>query len=67
LIEDVITTGGQVLLSTADLRSEGAQIDTVVCVIDRSLGKTEKLVQAGLHHRALFTMAQLTEAGARPV
>jgi orotate phosphoribosyltransferase len=63
LIEDVITTGGQVLLSTTDLRSEGAQIDTVVCVIDRSLGKTEKLEQAGLRHSSLFTMAQLTEAG----
>lgn len=66
LIEDVITTGGQVLISTADLRSEGAVIDTVLCVIDRSEGKTEKLQQAGLKHIPLFTMAELKTAGGAP-
>lgn len=63
LIEDVITTGGQVVTSTADLRNEGAQIDTVLCVIDRSAGKTEKLHAAGLKHLALFTMDELKSAG----
>jgi orotate phosphoribosyltransferase len=63
LIEDVITTGGQVLISTADLRAEGAVIDTVLCVIDRSGGKTEKIKEAGLTHKALFTMDELKSAG----
>jgi orotate phosphoribosyltransferase len=62
LIEDVITTGGQVLISTKDLRSEGAIIDHVLCVIDRSEGKTEKIREAGLELRPLYTMAELKAA-----
>ena len=65
LIEDVITTGGQVVTSTADLRADGAVIENVLCVIDRSEGQTQKIEQAGLKHFALFTMAQLKDAGAR--
>jgi orotate phosphoribosyltransferase len=59
LIEDVITTGGQVVISASDLRSEGAIIEDVLCVIDRSEGKTEKILEAKLKVHALFTMAQL--------
>lgn len=62
LIEDVITTGGQVLISTKDLRSEGAIIENVLCVIDRSEGKTEKIREANLELRALYTMAELKAA-----
>jgi orotate phosphoribosyltransferase len=35
IVEDVVTTGGQVLQSTNDLRSEGALIKQVVCVLLR--------------------------------
>jgi orotate phosphoribosyltransferase len=59
VIEDVITTGGQVVDSVAQLRSAGAQADSVLCVIDRSEGRTERLKQAGLSLSALFTMAEL--------
>lgn len=59
LIEDVITTGGQVVISCNDLRSEGAIVENVLCVIDRSEGQTEKIESAGLKLKALFTMAQL--------
>ena len=59
LIEDVITTGGQVLLSTEQLRRDGAAIDTVLCVIDRSERKTQNLQEAGLKLKALFTMDEL--------
>lgn len=62
LIEDVVTTGGQVLISTKDLRSEGAIIDHVLCVIDRSQGKTEKIKEAGLELRPLYTMAELKDS-----
>ncbi|MBC7371492.1 MAG: orotate phosphoribosyltransferase [Bdellovibrionaceae bacterium] len=58
IIEDVITTGGQVLLSTADLRSMDATITDVLCVIDRGGGE-EKLKTAGLKMHALFNMADL--------
>ena len=63
LIEDVITTGGQVAISCADLRSDGAVIEHVLCVIDRSEGDTAKIEGAGLRLHALFTMAELKTAG----
>jgi orotate phosphoribosyltransferase len=59
LIEDVITTGGQVVTSCNDLRSEGAIVENVLCVIDRSEGQTQKIEGAGLKLKALFTMAEL--------
>ncbi|HVK62321.1 MAG TPA: orotate phosphoribosyltransferase [Bdellovibrionales bacterium] len=59
LVEDVITTGGQVVISTNDLRSEGAIIENVLCVIDRSEGQTQKIKEAGLNLKPLFTMADL--------
>jgi len=63
LVEDVITTGGQVVISCEDLRKEGAIVEHVLCVIDRSEGKTEKIQNAGLTLKALFTMAELKAAG----
>lgn len=62
LIEDVITTGGQVVISAGDLRNDGAIINDVVAVIDRSEGKSEKITAAGLKLHALFTMAELKES-----
>ncbi len=59
LIEDVITTGGQIIESATDLRSIGAIVKNVICVIDRSEGQNEKILAAGLSYRALFTMAEL--------
>jgi len=55
IIEDVITSGGQVLLSTADLRKLGAVADTVLCVIHRGGAPAEaKLKEAGLTLKPLF-------------
>ena len=55
IIEDVITSGGQVLLSTDDLRKEGAHINTVLCVINRGGEKAEaKLKEIGLTLKPLF-------------
>ena len=62
VVEDVVTTGGQVLLSCADLRARGAVVDTVLCVIDREAGGTEAFAAEGLALRALFTMSQLKAA-----
>jgi orotate phosphoribosyltransferase len=58
IIEDVITSGGQVLLSTADLRELGAVADTVLCVIHRGGAPAEmKLQEAGLKLKPLFVRA----------
>lgn len=62
VIEDVITTGGQVIESVRDLRSEGAEIKTVLCVINRGQGKEKILEEHGLELKALFTIDELKQA-----
>jgi orotate phosphoribosyltransferase len=62
VVEDVITSGGQVVLSTADLRALGAVIDHVVCVIDREEGGRENLAAVGLNLNAAFTAGELRSA-----
>ncbi|TAE25308.1 MAG: orotate phosphoribosyltransferase [Candidatus Kapaibacterium sp.] len=59
IIEDVITSGGQVILSAQDLKNAGADIVGVLCVIDREQGGREKLAKSGLELHALFTMTEL--------
>lgn len=63
VVEDVVTSGGQILESTAALRSDGAIITDVACVIDREAGGRESLAQAGLTLIPLFTMKELKAAG----
>jgi adenine/guanine phosphoribosyltransferase-like PRPP-binding protein len=41
LVEDIVTTGGQVRASAADLRRIGATISHALCVIDREEGRCE--------------------------
>jgi orotate phosphoribosyltransferase len=64
VIEDVITTAGQVIESVDELRERGAQIETVLCVIDREAGGTDRVAEHGLRLRSLFTMAELFAASA---
>ena len=59
IIEDVITTGGQVVMSAQDLRKEGALVESVLCVISRQQGGEENLRKADLNMISLFTQAQL--------
>lgn len=62
IVEDVITTGGQVVLSTDDLRGAGATVEDVLCVIYRGEGadgQEPKLTEIGLKQKSLFTMAEL--------
>ena len=65
VIEDVITTGGQVVISTADLRSLGAIVDHVLCVIDRSPDQAASLAAAGLAMQSVLTRADLDAAESR--
>jgi orotate phosphoribosyltransferase len=59
VVEDVVTTGGQLLESCAALRDEGAEIAAVLCVIDREQGGRASLAAHGLELRALFTASDL--------
>ena len=65
IIEDVITTGGQVVISTRDLRGLGAVVEHVLCVIDRSTDEAAALTAEDLQLHALLTRAQLDAAEAR--
>lgn len=58
LIEDVITTGGQVVISTGMLRDQGAEVENVVSVIDRSGGDHSKIEAAHLKLTSLLTMGK---------
>jgi orotate phosphoribosyltransferase len=59
IIEDVVTTGGQVRLSTDDLRGEGAIIEHVMCVICRDDTSHTKLAEKDLQLHPLFRMDEL--------
>ena len=62
VVEDVVTSGGQVVLSTADLRGIGATVTDVVCVIDRSEGGTEALAAEGLTLASVVARVDLDAA-----
>jgi orotate phosphoribosyltransferase len=62
IVEDVVTSGGQVVLSAADLRALGARIDHAVCVIDRQEGGALALAAQGITLLSLFTRADLDRA-----
>jgi orotate phosphoribosyltransferase len=59
IVEDVVTTGGQIVLSAVDLRDRGAVVTTALCVIDREQGGREELVAVGVDLRAAFTRSDL--------
>jgi len=49
VIEDVITTGGQVVASAQELRRRGAIVSSVLCAIDRRQGATNQQVDGRQH------------------
>jgi orotate phosphoribosyltransferase len=59
IIEDVVTTGGQIIQSARDIEKLGAQIVGVLCVIERDSISRSNLNNEGLKLSALFTMAEL--------
>lgn len=62
VVEDVVTSGGQIVLSTADLRTLGAQVDAALCVIDRAQGGPEALAAEDIRLHALLTAEDLRGA-----
>lgn len=59
VVEDVVTSGGQVIASCRDLVERGADVIAVLCVIDREAGGREAIADAGFELRALFTASDL--------
>lgn len=62
IVEDVVTTGGQIILSANDLKGLGAQVKYVLCVIERDKRSRYKLKKEGLELVPLFTMEDLRKS-----
>lgn len=59
LVEDIATTGGQVLEAAKLIRKIGARVERVVSVIDRQEGARENIEAEGLVFESLFTKGDL--------
>lgn len=59
LVEDVTTTGGQVLEAAKVITEAGATVKKIVCVIDRKEGAEENITQAGYKFDKLLTKYDL--------
>ncbi|WP_306296788.1 orotate phosphoribosyltransferase [Candidatus Entotheonella palauensis] len=62
LIEDVVTSGGQIIESTQALRQLGARITHALCVIDREMGGAERLAAIDVTLIPLFRASELKAA-----
>jgi len=59
LLEDVVTSGGQVLEAARIITEAGAQVERIVAVIDRQEGGGAAITAAGYPFAALLTAADL--------
>lgn len=64
IIEDVVTSGGQIVLSANDLRRLGARITHALVIIDRKEGAGEVLNDDGIELLSLFDRNDLEKANA---
>jgi orotate phosphoribosyltransferase len=59
LVEDIATTGGQVIEAAKVITDQGARVEKIVAVLDRQEGARENIEGAGYTFAALFTSADL--------
>jgi len=59
LVEDIATTGGQVLEAAKIITEAGAKIKKIVCVIDRKQGAAENITNAGYTFNFILTKKDL--------
>jgi orotate phosphoribosyltransferase len=62
IVEDVVTTGGQIIESARQLQDMGGKIIRVTCVVDREQGGVENLAKHGFELKPLFTATELRAA-----
>ena len=62
IIEDVVTSGGQIVISAGQLRELGASIGDALCVIDRQEGGAAALAGDQIRLHALLTREALEAA-----
>jgi orotate phosphoribosyltransferase len=59
LVEDIATTGGQVLEAAQIIAEAGATVKKIVCVIDRRQGAEENITGAGHVFESILTKNDL--------
>ncbi len=59
LVEDIATTGGQVLEAAKIITEAGASVKKIVCVIDRKQGAEENVTGAGFTFESIMTKDDL--------
>jgi orotate phosphoribosyltransferase len=59
IVEDVVTSAGQIVESVGHLRELGATVSVAVCVIDRGVGGGGNLADVAVELRPLFTINDL--------
>jgi len=63
LVEDIATTGGQVLEAAKIITEAGAKLKKIVCVIDRKQGAGENITAAGYNFESILTKDDLGITG----
>jgi len=59
LVEDIATTGGQVLEAAKIITSQGGTVEKIVCVIDRRQGARENIEREGFEFESILTKDEL--------
>lgn len=59
LVEDIATTGGQVLEAAQVLQTAGAEVEKIVAVVDRGQGAAQKIRAAGFTFEAILDQTDL--------
>lgn len=59
LVEDIATTGGQVLEAAKVITQAGAKVKKIVCVVDRKQGARENITLASYIFESILTKADL--------
>ncbi len=61
VVEDVITTGGQVCKSIDQMRELGLMVQNVLCVVDRQQGGEENLRKIGCSLASALTLQEIED------
>jgi orotate phosphoribosyltransferase len=59
VVDDVVTTGGNLLRTIEALRERGAKVEYVLVLVDREQGASENLAKIGVKLIALLTSSEL--------
>ena len=59
IVEDVLTTGGQVIEAAKTLQDAGAKVEKIVAVVDRLEGARANIEAAGYTYESLFSTKDL--------